>query len=61
MATLYYAGDNRYGSWFVRVCGYGLQLKAPWNRALFSERYGYKKPFISYKGWRLFFLKDMVY
>jgi hypothetical protein len=25
----------------VRIRGYGLQIKAPWNEPLFSERYGY--------------------
>ena len=38
-----------------------FQAKGPNSHPLFSERYGYKKPFIRVRGWRffLFLSKDM--
>lgn len=46
--------DYQYGIWWLRVGSVGLQLKAPWNKPLFSERHQVKKPIATYKGWRLF-------
>ncbi len=42
--------------WF-RAFGYGLMIRSPWNRPLFSERYGYAFPTARILGWRLFILK----
>ena len=31
-----------------------VQIKMPWNRPLFSERYGYRRPKLCLFGFRLF-------
>lgn len=51
---LYATWDREYGAGWLRVFGYGLSLKAPHCRPLFSERYGYKIPWLRLAGWRLF-------
>lgn len=50
----------RHGLAWVRVLGRGLSLRAPWNRPLFSERNGLRKPILSKFGWRLFVLSHEV-
>lgn len=42
----------RFSGW-----GWGLMLKSPKALPLFSERYGYKKPFLSFRGYRVFVLR----
>lgn len=46
-------GSFEYGLWTIRLGAYCCQLKAPWNTALFSERYGYKKFWQITAGWRI--------
>jgi hypothetical protein len=58
MRIIAYAGDKKYGLWWVRIFGYGLSLKAPWAKRLFSERNGYTKA-ITIKGWSLSYLPKM--
>jgi len=41
------------GIWWIRVFGRGIALHAPWKRALFSERYGYRKMLRLGFGWRV--------
>lgn len=54
--------------WRVHFCVYcfwvrystrgpGWHVKFPWDRPLFSERYGHKKPSVSFLGVRLFRLQ----
>lgn len=52
---LYWGGSWKYGVWTVRIKQSSLQLKAPWNSPLFSERYGLKTWIIRFRGWRLIF------
>lgn len=47
-------GSILHGVWWFRLFGSGLLLRAPWDSPLFSERYGYQKPKMKFKGWRLF-------
>lgn len=49
----------KHGTFWVRIWRYGIRVKAPWNRPLFSERYGYTKPMIEIKGWRVFSLQQV--
>lgn len=51
-----WAGSRTLGTWWFRISGYGLVLKASWNRPLFSERNGHKK-YYYFVGWRIGFLK----
>lgn len=45
--------DATYGIWWIGLMRWRLIVKAPWNKPLFSERYGYawhmRLPF----GWRV--------
>lgn len=54
-ANLYWGGSLEWGVWSIRVCNHVVQLKAPHNRPLFSERYGYKKTLLTVRGWRLLY------
>lgn len=50
--------DGERGTVFwVRVFGRGIDFKGPGTRKFFSERYGYRKPLIRFRGWRLFWLE----
>lgn len=49
-------GEFAFTGW-VRLFGRGVQIKAPSAMEFFSERYGYKKPFVVIRGWRLFWLR----
>ncbi len=51
-----YSVNAKYGIWWFRILGYGLIMRAPWNKPLFSERYGYRKV-IKFKNWRIGVLK----
>jgi hypothetical protein len=51
---LRYHLSREFGIWWVRHGRNYITLKAPWNAPLFSERNGYVKPRISFRGWRLF-------
>lgn len=53
-------GSYSQGIWWIRVFGYGLSLKAPWDKPLFSERNGYTKVIVKFKGWRVFWLRKAV-
>ena len=50
------SGSWEYGTFWFRIFGYGLMLKAPWATKLFSERYGQRK-FWPKDGWRIGALK----
>ena len=56
MKLIAYAGSRESGVWWLRMFGYGVQVKAPWNKPLFSERNGYRK-FFPKRGWRIGVLK----
>lgn len=43
--------------WTIRLGQYCLQGKGPRYESLFSERYGYRKPFLRVCGWRFFFFR----
>lgn len=45
-----------WGGVYWRWRGFWWKLKAPWDQALFSERYGYTPTVWRFMGWRL--LKD---
>lgn len=49
----YIGGSWKFGEWSFRYKKFILQLKAPWNTPLFSERYGYSKPVFKLGEWRL--------
>lgn len=40
--------------WVRKDMKEGFKLSAPWNQALFSERYGYSVPIRRFMGFRLF-------
>jgi hypothetical protein len=40
--------------WMIRIGRLCLQGKGPQYKPLFSEQYGYKKPFLRVRGWRFF-------
>jgi len=42
-----------YGLWMVRMFGYFIRLRAPWNEPLFSERNGYDPVIPLGFGWRI--------
>lgn len=50
-----YSFHRKLGVWWFRIFGVGLILRAPWDQALFSERYGYRK-YLRAFGWRVGFL-----
>ena len=53
-------GNNRWGlaicrqCFFLRASGYLLELAFPSMPQLFSERFGYRKPIVSFLGFRIF-------
>lgn len=50
-----HAFSREHGIWWVGVGRARIILKAPWNRPLFSERYGFVKRLPLGFGWRLLF------
>lgn len=57
VTTGWAAGRSLMGGWcgWFRVFGYGLHIKSPASKALFSERYGHQRWFYLF-GWRVRFL-----
>lgn len=50
--------DGERGTAFwIRLFDRGVQFKGPGTRKFFSERFGYKKAFLTFRGWRLFWLE----
>jgi len=54
---LYWGGCFSSGIWTVRIGQRSLQLKAPRYVPLFSERNGYYRWKIEYRGWRVIYDK----
>lgn len=48
-----WALSHEYGTWWIGLGRWRLMLKAPWNAPLFSERHGYRRPILRFRGWRL--------
>lgn len=55
---LYWGGSIEYGVLTVRLARFSLQLKMPWNEPLFSERNGYYRFRVGFRGWRLIYRND---
>lgn len=48
--------DWQFGHAWVWMLGYGIQIRAPWRRKLFSERYGLERGVYRVGfGWRVCF------
>lgn len=55
----FWGGSYKQGVWALRIFSASIQIKAPWNSPLFSERHGhYNWKIGSSIGWRLIYRKD---
>ena len=53
MSIIGWSASYEYGVWWLGILRWRIMLKAPWNEPLFSERYGYRRVILKYRGWRV--------